>query len=647
MRNRSLHGWCTLAGLVVGVVSLATSARGADEKYRFTIDAGERWVDFQGSRDLYRSQLDYGEGPKLFSGDFLVTAPQGSNRYYDRFQLTLNNWGGEPYTAARLRIEKAKIYELRFDYENVKYFSSIPRFANPQFAQGNLQSRHVFDVGQRNSSLQLRFLPNQTVSPYFAWDRSSRHGPVRTSFAADGDEFILGSNWDTASNDFRAGVNFSLPKFSLLLEQGYLCYREKTQLFASGFQDGASSRLIFGRDIVMSDYNAANDTTADVPFSNAVAVWKPLNSVSLRAHASYSMAGLDPRFSDSFTGVFVSFPLSAFYTGQTDQVLGKVKKPTFFGDFLAEWTPVSRLRITENVKTHNFHVSSAAVSSLAYMHVEPILEVGVIDQLAQVNPLQSFLSFDNLTQELQGAYYVTPRLVARLGHRFERRKVRHEEDQAEYDRNVLIAGLSYDFSARDRISAEYEYGRTDQPIFRTDVVDFQRVRVRGRYSPFEKLQFEGSATVFDNDDDVSSIDFTSRQREYDLHFSYALASRVSVSGGAERSTIVTSILYVLPQTFTTDRSRYREKGNFGDILLNLALIHKASLSLGYSVWGVSGDFPLTYHRPMARLDIPVHERMSVYGQWNFYEYNEKVDLFPQDYRAHLMVVGFRVTVDKP
>jgi hypothetical protein len=275
-----------------------------------------------------------------------------------------------------------------------------------------------------------------------------------------------------------------------------------------------------------------------------------------------------------------------------------------------------------------------------------VLEIGIQDQFAQQTPLQSFLSFDNFTQELQGMFYVTPRLVTRLGHRFERRKIR-VEDEFQYDRNVLIAGLSYDFSMRNRISAEYEYGQTDRPVLRTDAVDFQRASLRGRFSPFEKLQFEGNATLFNNDDDITSLDFTSRQRNYALQFDYAPIARVSLTGGFERSTMRTNLLYIVPQTLTLDRSRYREKGNFGNLYLNLALIRNATLSLGYSAWGVSGDFPLTYHRPSARVDVPVHERVSLYGQWNFYEYNEKVQLLPQDYQANLIVVGFRVTVDKP
>jgi hypothetical protein len=638
-----------LSGVLLGLLQVSALLYGQDDerRYRFSLDAGNRWSSsFSGSRDLYRSHLDYGEGPRLFAGNFEVSAPRGTNSWFDRFQLRLNDWGGEPHTAAHLRMEKSRLYDVRFDYRNVQYYSSVPRFANPFFEQGNLQSQHVFDVGQRFSHLVFSVFPGTTISPYVAFDRHDRHGPVRTTLAAAGDEFVIGSLWDTYSNDIRGGVNVALPTFSLLLEQGYRQYREKTNLFTSGFQPGNSLRPIFGRDVVLNDYQADNDTTANIPFSNAAAVWRPHDSLSLRGNAAYSMANLNPHYSDVLAGNFFSFPLQAFFQGQRQQIFSQVKKPSFFGDFSAEWEVFDRFRLVENIKTHNFHVSSSSLSDFVYLQFEPVLEQGIREQFGQQIQQDQFLSFDNLTQQLQGLFYVTPRLIARLGHRYERREMRLQ-DRFEFSRNVLLAGLSYDFTAGNRVSAEYEYGNTNRPIMRTDIVDFQRARLRGRFTPFAALQFEGSATLFDTEtDDVPQIDFTSRNRDYALQLNYTPARRFSFSGGWERSSIRTNILYIVPQTFTLDRSRYREKGNFGNAYLNVLLIRNASLSLGYSVWGVSGSFPLNYHRPMARLEVPVHERISFYGHWNYYDYNEKVAFLPQDYRTHLTVVGFRVAMDR-
>jgi len=623
-----------------------TQGQTQEERYHVLLDVGGRWeANFRGNRDLYRSQLDYGQGVRLFRGELDLSVPQGSNSYFDRLQLRMNDWGGEPHTSANLRLSKSSFYDLRFDYHNVQYFSSIPNFANPFFEQGNLQSQHVFDLHQRNSQLEVQFRPNKAISPFLAWDRSKRRGPGTTTLSSGGDDFVIRSLYDDHANDFRAGLNLNLSRFSLLLEQGYRHYRDKTDFTTTGGQSGNSLRPIFGRDITLDQYLGDNDSSANIPFSNAVAVWRPVDQLSLRANMSYSMAGLEPHFSDALTGNFFSIPQAAFFRGQNQQVFGQVKKPSFFGDFSAEFAPFDRFRLVESVKTYNFHVSSSALSNFVFLQFEPVLETGIQDQFSQLTPLGSFMSFDNFTQELQGMFFVTSRLMARLGHRFERREIAVEE-QFEYDRNVLIAGLSYDFNMRNRISAEYERGTTDQPIMRTDIVDFHRARLRGRFSPFEKLEFNGTATLFDNDNDVPDLDFTSLQRTYALDLNYAITPRVNFYGGFERSDLRTNIFYLIPQTLRLDEFFYREKGNFGNVLLSLSLIRNATVSLGYSVWGTSGNFPLTYQRPVARVELPVHEQFAFYAQWNYYEYNEKVNFLPQDYRTNQALFGFRVNVDR-
>ncbi len=617
-------------------------------RYQFSFDAGERFEsNFQGSRDMYRSQLDYGEGPKLFNTRFQVSVPKGSNTYFDRIEVRLNSWGGEPYSRASVRFHKDKIYDLDVDYQKVEYFSSIPQFANPFFERGLLQSQHVFDIGQRYGRARITFAPGGKISPYLAWDHTDRHGPVKTTLDAGGDEFLINTLYDNRSNDLRAGVNFNLGRFNLLLEGGNRYYRDNSQTLTTGFQPGNSLSKMFGRDIILNGYAADNDSTARIPFGNGIAQWRPVDSLMLRGKVSYSMASMDPVFSDVLNGNFFSFPMSAFYQGQRQNVFGgAAKRPSIYGDFSAEWAPFDRFRLIERFNTYRFHVSSDSISNSVFLRVEPLLATGIIEELPQLSQSGQFLALNNDLQELQGLFYVTPRLIARIGHRFEHREIT-VVDTFQFDRNVVIAGLSYDFSMRNRISAEYEYGMTDQPLMRTDVVDFQRARLRGRFSPFESLEFNGSATLFDNeDDDMPEIDFTSRSRDYSLQFSYAPITRISFSGGFERSNIRTNILYVVPQTLTLDRSRYREKGNFGSAFISLMLLRNATLNLGYSGWGFSGNFPLTYHRPMARLEVPIDERVSLYGQWNYYEYNEKVQIFPQDYRVHHTVLGVRVNLDR-
>ncbi len=629
------------------LLAASTSPLAAEENYRFTLDLGYRWESgFRGSRDLYRSQLDYGEGPKLFGADFFTSSPEDANRFFDRLEFSFSDWGGEPYSSVRVRAGREGVYELRFDYRSARYFNSIPGFANPFFAAGDLSSQHRFDLAQRGADLEVRFRPGKRVSPHAFWRRTSRTGPFVTTLAADGDEFLLRADADQISNDLGGGVLLEWPRLTLSLEQGFRWFRDETVLTADGFQEGNSSRRVFGREIVLEDYQGRQDVEGFLPFSNAAAVWQPHSTVQLRGRFSYGIADWESNFTESVDGVFFSFPPAAiFYESRDLRSLGNAKRPSLWGDFTADWRPHPRLQLTERFRTRRYHVSGSTLELLTFRNVEPVLEDRVIDQVDETNLLDTLLSATVDVQEFQARFFVTPRFSIRGGHRYESKEVEVQEPFS-WTRNVLILGADYDFRV-GRIAAEYEYGDTDRPIFRTDPVDFHRLRVNGRWRVSERLQFSGTASVFDHDDDLASVDFTSRSRDWSLQFDYALPGRTTVHGAYERSSFRSDLSIIIPQTLQPDRSRYRERGDFGTLFVSTPIAKATTLSLGYSVWGTVGNFPLTYHQPVATLEVALTEKLTLYGKWNYYDYNEKLNLLPQDYRTHLVVFGFRVGLDRP
>ncbi|MFQ5739660.1 MAG: hypothetical protein ACE5JX_11675, partial [Acidobacteriota bacterium] len=448
--------------LLLGMVLPTPSVRAQAEEYRFSLDFGYRWKTATlGSQDLYRSQLDYGEGPKLFSGDLSVSR---QNRFFDHLEVRFNSWGGEPYNSARVRSFKRGVYELHFDYLNVQYFNAIPFFANPLLEKGDLRSQHKYDISQRLVRFSLRLRPGKRISPFFSYQRVTRQGPVRTTLSADGDEFLLDAATDNHSDDLRAGVEFRIPRFTLRLEQGFRWFRDETRYRASGFQEGNSTRSIFGREITLDQYNGRNDVQVSIPFSTAAAVFEPDDSLSLSARISYGIADLDSDFSESSRGTFFSFPpLAIFYGGGERQAGGEARRPSLFGDFSAAWRASPRFRLIERFQLRRFHVSGSVLDDLTFDQVEPLLG-SQPDPLRSSSFLARFLSMDIDIQEFQGVFYPISRLQLRAGHRFEHKKVRSNGARFTWDQNVFTAGAAYDFSRANRISLEYELGRTDRPL---------------------------------------------------------------------------------------------------------------------------------------------------------------------------------------
>ena len=622
-------------GIAVGLPILSPPLFAQEVVQRFTADFGYRWkAHLAGSEDLYRSQLDYGAGPKLFGMDYLISNPRGANPLFDRLELRMDSWGGEPHNTVRLEAGKEGVFDLRFDYLNAQYFHSIPSFANPFFTGGSLQSQQRYDISRRTGGFHLELRPGKTLSPFLAYRRSSRNGPIHTTLPVDLDEF-------------RAGIELQKPTFSVLVEQGLSRYRENTTFRATSPQVGNLAQRPFGRDIVLDSYQGQDRVRGSSPFSSASFVSRPVRQLVFRGKLSYSLSDLDSVFSDRLTGNLLSLPLAGFYSESLQQGFGTAKKPNLLADFTVNWQPVSWLRLVERFHTRRRHISGELVNRFTLLNMEPLLESNNVVQLEDSASYETFLASDLNVQELQAHFSPHSRTLIRWGHRHERKQLQLSTQTVSWKRNVLILGASYDFSGRNNVGANYELGRTDRAIFRTDAVDSQSLRLRGRFSPTPRLRLSGNMALLDRDNDVATIDFNSRSRDYGLQVTYGWTDHLSVAVQYEQTRFQNDILYLVPQTFLPDRFTYRERGRYGSSFLTLSLPAKSRLDLGYSVGGTLGTFPLNLHQPLVRLEFPFTESVTLYGRWNYYDYNEKVPVFPQDYRAHLVVFGFRVSLDRP
>jgi len=285
-----------LAGGLLTMNSVAQDDSSKDE-LRLNLDFGYRWrMGFRGSEDLYRSQIDLGQGPKLFAGDLFFAPAAGSNKLLDRLELNLNNWGGEPYNTARVRMAKNGIYDLDFNYQNVSFFNSIPTFANPLIEKGSLLSQHREDSSLRTASVELRLFPGAHWTPIFAYQRTSRFGNVNTTFSGDWDEFKLNKDLDFSSDDLRLGILYHRTNFSAQIEQGGRWYRDLSTFSSPGFQEGNSTRPFIGRDIYLDSYGANQDVKSRIiPYSTVRLTYTPVNTLLLQGRASYSQADFRSR----------------------------------------------------------------------------------------------------------------------------------------------------------------------------------------------------------------------------------------------------------------------------------------------------------------------------------------------------------------
>ena len=379
---------------------------------------------------------------------------------------------------------------------------------------------------------------------------------------------LIVENAQTSSDDIRGGIRLKLEKFSLVLEQGIRWYRDTSSFSASGFQEGNSTRPFLGRDLFLDGYSGRNDFEGTIPFSTGIATWEPIRQLTLRAKVAYSLADMNSAFGDLASGNFFQSPgLAIFYSQGGRQALGSAKRPSINGDFSTEWQPVERLLIQERFNIRRFHTSGSLLTDFNFAGITSLLNP-VDDPFTLSEFAGTFLSNKLDSQEILATVFITPRFSVRGGHRFESKELEVEDPADDpsrslfsWDRNLLILGAAYKHNSRNRFAVDFELGRTDQPpIFRTDPIDFYRLRIHGKVSPHPSLLISGNAVIFENKDDRPDIDFDLQSRGYGLQILYTPTERISFSAEYERSEVDSALIFIVPQNLSEARSLFLDRG---------------------------------------------------------------------------------------
>jgi len=617
-----------------------------------TLDVGYRWTaGLRGSEDLYRSLVNLGEGPKLFGANLSMNSPLGSNKYIDRLQFNASAWGGDPYNTLRLYAEKVGTYQFSFDYRKVDYFNFIPSFANPLLGQGILIGQHSFDSTRRTMDFDLTLRPGARVSPFLAYSHNSGFGPGITTYTADQNEFAVNNQLRDTSDYYRGGVIFNFPKVVLTLEQGYLTFKDDQRIFQTGgTSQGNRSTPALGQDLVLNQLDENYHVRGSTPISRAQVTATPWERLTITGRFVYSQPDLNFDYDRRSVGNFLSFDVLRFYTGEVASGTADGDRPHTLGNLSLEFRPHSRITILESVVTDHFHI--AASSSLGRSLTETTPLVGPPDPNNTFSTSESAANrfAVNLNQnQLEGIVSLTSRLSLRGGYRYvwsdtqlQSLTPNEEPESISLHRNVGLAGLVFRLPKKADLSLDFEAGQGNQVYSRTDILDYRKVRLRGRYHPWEFLTINGSFFLLDHENPRSDLNYYFQNRGYSFSLSLTPAGgkRVTANLDYSRGDLTSDIIYIIPQLLTADTSFYREDSHFGGLNLDLRVIGRVRLNLGYGVLSSNGSRSTNYHQPRAGIVIPITKRVSWTSEWRYYDYSEKAYSF-EDFRNHLITAGLQ------
>ncbi len=615
-----------------------------------TADFGYRWVgSVGGDLNTYRSVVNLGDGPKLFSVDLKLEDP--SRRLFDRLEVRGSSWGGDPYNTARIDARREGLYEFTFDYRNVSYFNFLPSFADPTRERGFFLNQRAFDTFRRSRDFRLDLFPGRRITPYFAYQRNMGRGSGITNIVLDANEYPVRTRLYDRADDYRGGFRFQFPRFHLTLEQGGINFADDQSVYAEGRNNGNVTAPVLDQRLFLASGTQLYHVRSDSLYSRAMFTANPVSWADLYGQFLYSRPHSHANLAQQNTGNFVSFSALAFYTAQLDAVTAEARQPHSSSSFSAELRPLRRVRVVESWMTDRLHNAASALLT------EQLLAGGRSVSAGQVLSARR-LVLNYSQQQVDVIVDVDSHLTLRVGHRYVWGDAEAPAgllnqpfgaDRGRLRRHVALAGVGARFGQKFRASVDFEASPGDRAFFRTSLNGYQKARARARYQVWPSLVVAATLGLVRNQNPSPGVsyDFLSRDNSASLSWAPAGGKLLSVLAEYSRSTIRSDILYLVPSTLGRELSYYRERAHAATAVADFKLpgsgVVKPKLSFGGSLFASCGSRPARYYQPLTRMGLAFKERFEWNWEWRWYALSQPLYLY-EGFRSHQFVTGLRVTM---
>lgn len=609
----------------------------AEQNFTGSIEFGYRFIpNIDGSFNTYRSVVNLGEGVKLFGADATILNPK--RRLFDRLDLHLTSLGDDPYETAKLDLSKRNRYRLTVDWRNIAYFNYLPSFADPSRAIGSFLDANSFDTRIRNTDVRLDIMPGGRFVPYLAYGRNSQSGRGITSFVVPQNEYPVATSYSDRTAIYRGGVDFNFARFHANIEQGGTTFSDDQGASDSTALSGDLSSTFLGQRLVLNGLNELYRVRGDSIFTKASFGANPVSWATISGQFVYARPRVDVNYNESSTGTFYYAALAQFYNTGQDVLTGSANMPHPSGNLNIELRPWKRIRIVDFWMTDRLHNDSSDLLAQTLLFPTGILTPNTLTNAR--------LEESYNQQELNLFFDITSRLTVRIADRYvwgdstltAPAIVRFPEESAHLSQNVGIAGLTYRVASKTRLNVNYEVSESNQAYFRISLRNFTRFRVRGSHDLTPSLRFSVDYSLFTNSnpDPTVKYDFSNHAGSLSLYWLPKGGKWVTALLDYTRSSVQSSILYLVPITRAPDTSLYHENAHTGT-----ALIGVKWFSAGGSFFVSSGSRPTKYYQPMARVSVPVYKHVSWNAEWRYYGFAERFYQF-EGFRSNQLMLSLRL-----
>ncbi len=404
---------------------------------------GYRFVDVEGVETKYKEDVNLDEGPRLFNFNLHYLPDGAVKKMFDRLDLKIYSFGGDPYESLGLSVVKYGKYS--FDYTRGK----LTYFYNDILQGGDF---HTLDFVRIHDSGNLKIWFSKHIKFYINFDRYTKDGDSTVSYDINRTEFEFDVPVKESSYELTVGADMDLKWFNLVLEEKIREYENANSLFLPGYADGGEAAR-YPSALLYLTLNQPYDLTSYTHTARFDA--RPFTNLLIRGSAQASNQETNVRYSESAAGLdYLGYDFQYNAGGN-----GEFQRNIYILDLDVSYLLANRLALVGAVRYNEFKQ-------------EGMFEL-------DGNRKSADWDFDTLSFEAGIQYQLNHKLGLSLGFRYEERTINDGVDELieeTTERMGLFGNIKLNLSRQVKLSADYQYGSYENVFTLTSPTDYHRFR---------------------------------------------------------------------------------------------------------------------------------------------------------------------------
>jgi hypothetical protein len=451
MRNKTI----LLSFLGVVLTLSAASSLQAQDKFSGDFLFGFRFVDTSGpgAEYKYKEDLNLRRGARLSNFNLSYAPDNGLKKYFDRLDVRVLNLGGDPYETVSFRLQKYGLYQIQFDRRKSAYFYRDLT----QTESGSLYDLSRFDFDRVQDSGAAKFWLTEGVGLYFDFNRYTKNGASTTSLDVERVEFVFDRPVREDSREASLGLDLRSGRYSLVLEERFLDYRNENSYFLPGFADGGPDAELPSalNSFIMNQPYDLTGNRHSLRFSA-----RPFNRLLLSGSGQVFNLDESLDYRESASGLT--------FLGRTFQYLrsgtGRFERDMQLGEVDLHYLLLDRFSLVGAVRFHNLDQSGEFISN-------------------GETTAQDF-GYQTWGADAGAQWELTPAIILTLGYRFERRELDNLETvdfELDTTKNGGFGNVRWDVSRALKLTLDYEHSGYQNPYTLLAPTSYDRLRMTARY----------------------------------------------------------------------------------------------------------------------------------------------------------------------